>query len=181
MNIQLRTLFFGLGMLAVIGVAMTQYKKAHQHLEKLPIVQTSTKDIEPGTFSFHIDIYSKDASDARQILFIRKKDGTLLAWYFTLLHEFGVLHPAAPDGDWSTPGDPCNPFAVNMEDERIECAAVDEKSGKKTEYRWFFNGERFGAYGIDLKPVPGHEEHGNFVFDFKETRVGSALGAERTR
>lgn len=177
MSPKARTFVFTVVILGTIAIVAVLYRNAHRAMSaEKPVTSllTSVSDIKPGSHKFMIDLYGKSPhpADSRRLLFVRKGDGTLKAWYFPIRGR----QPAAPDDDWFKPGPTCEPFEIDDVREDIKCVVTDASSKQVFNLRWTWDGKSavppgfFAAgFNANLKPVPGVEEKGNFVFELSQT------------
>lgn len=168
MPTRIRSLLLAIGVFlaaATVWVLHRQSQRAAAEDGPGPVL-TLVEDIKAGSYRFIPDLYGKAPnSDSRSLLFMRKADGSLRAWYVPIRER----SPAAPDEDWLTPGQACEPFVVDAEREDIECTITDVEQNQSIHLRWSWDGESFGPFAPDMKPVPGKEENGKFLFDIDST------------
>jgi hypothetical protein len=176
MSTKSRTLLFSIGVIAAIGIIAILYRNADRtaRAEK-PTTRllTSVIDIKPSSHKFMIDLYGKAPNgEMRRLLFLRKADGTLKAWYFPMIGR----QPATPKDDWFIPGSVCDPFVIDNIGEDIKCVVTDADKKQTYNLRWTWEGKSSAPLGFfspefnaNLKPVPGFEEKGNFVFEASST------------
>jgi hypothetical protein len=164
MSTRLRSLFFGIGMLAVIGLLLLWYRTgvaAARRGTPQPM-RIALGDLPPGQVEFKFDMGGpKDTFETRRLMFLRKADGTLRAWYF---HVVGRVPAAPDDDDWRTPGAPCEPFEVDPEREMLSCFVNDREHNRRLVLRWSWDGKSSGPLAPDLRQVPGEEKDGSFVY-----------------
>lgn len=177
MSRKARSYFFMLAVIATIAIIAMLYRKTHRTATaEIPVtvLLTSVSDIKPGSHKFMIDLYGKSPNtiDSRRILFVRKADGTLKAWYFPIRDR----QPTAPDDDWFKPGLVCDPFEIDDVREHIKCVVTDTAAKQIYNLRWTWDGKSSVPPGFfapefkpDLKPVLGAEVNGNFVFELSQT------------
>lgn len=161
---QARSFLFAIGIFAVIGTTLILYRKSVRiaSTEAPGKLTTAVNDIRPGSYHFDLDLYNRmPGRDTHRILFLRKNDGTLKAWYFTVRNRY----PTEPNGDWFTPGQRCDPFDIDSEHEEIRCVVTDRNSNRSVHLRWSWDGKSSGPFAPDMAAVPGKEDHGDFVFD----------------
>jgi len=53
--------------------------------------------------------------------------------------------------------------------EEIKCTVTSIETNEAVHLGWSWDGKSFGPSAPDLKPVPGAEKNGNFVFDINAT------------
>jgi hypothetical protein len=134
-------------------------------IEKPGPLLISVADIERGSYRLMHDLYGKAPNaEARRLLFMRKTDGALRAWYFPIRDR----KPAAPEGDWFTPGNKCDPFVVDAKREEIRCIFTSA-SNQTIQLRWSWDGKSSSPLAPDMQPVPGKAEGDNFAFEPSST------------
>lgn len=164
MSLRARSLFLSFGMVAAAWLMLSWYKASVQAEEAATPkgLVTAVDHVAPGEVSFQLDLYRpREIPESRHLLFARKADGSLRAWYFHVVAQ----QPVAPDGDdWSSPGKACEPFEVDPANETIRCVVNDREHGRQLVLRWSWDGKSLGRIAPDLEPVPGEEQDGKFVF-----------------
>jgi hypothetical protein len=163
MDTHTRNLLFAIGLFAAIGAGLFGYRAAIRKAsaEKYRPLATTVSDLAPGKYRFRLDLYKpKNVPSSREILFLRKPDGTLRTWYFHVVDR----QPAAPDEDWEKPGTPCDSFAIDAETETIECIVTDRENNQKIVLHWSWDGKSSSPFAPDLLAVPGEEKNGVFKF-----------------
>jgi len=164
MPVRLRSLIFAIGLFATIGLLLAWFRTTADSArhEKRRSIGVAVDDILPGQVRFRFDTGGpKDRFETRRLLFLRKADGTLRAWYFHVVGQ----DPAAPDDDeWMTPGAPCEPFEADPEPETIRCFVNDREHNRQLVLRWSWEGRSSGPLAPNLRPVPGEEKDGRFVY-----------------
>lgn len=165
MNIRIRSLLFAAGMLIAMFALFKVYKSARESAQaaKPFVVSTGVSDITPGTYRFQIDMYTEvsEKADSHALLFMRKRDGSLRAWFLPL-HD---KQPALPADDGITPADLCARFEISAEQERIECVVDDAANRRKIVHSWSWDGETQGLLTPKLRAVAGRERNGKFEFE----------------
>ncbi len=126
-----------------------------------PVVSTEIS-LESGAHLFHIDIYTPASgrNHSHTLLFLRKHDGALRAWYLPLIDK----QPALPSDNGIDPVALCEPFEILAESERIECTVKDVPNRNLIVHGWSWDGEASGPLTSDLRAVTGQEKDGRFVF-----------------
>lgn len=170
MSTRSRALFLGIGIGIALAIAtsLAVLRKAQSAAKagKPTALRTPVGDIAAGHHRFIPDLYGKAPnSQARSLLFLRKADGSLRAWYWPLIDRT----PATPGADWLTPDQKCDEFTVDAQREEIRCVVRPAGTDQVLHLRWSWDGRSFGPFAPDLKPVPGQEENGAFVFDVAST------------
>lgn len=119
-----------------------------------------TADIAPGTHRWTIDAFQPSRIEVpRSILFVRKRDGTLGAWYFQRLSGY----PAAPFDNLLPLGTKCDVLEVLDAEEQIRCSFTNRQTNAQLDLTWNWSGKSLGMLAPDLQPVPGRAEGNSFV------------------
>lgn len=164
MNIRIRSLLFAAGMLIAMFALFKAYKTARESAQaaKPFVVSTGVSDIAPGAYRFHIDIYTdvSEKNHSHTLLFMRKRDGSLRAWFLPLSDK----RPSLPADDGITPTELCAEFEISAEQERIECVVDDAVNRRKIVHSWSWDGETQGLLTPKLRAVAGRERNGVFEF-----------------
>jgi hypothetical protein len=166
-----RSFYFSFGLAVAIGLTLLVLKNiqrsARTEGEKGYGPSLPVDDLVPGSHRMVTDVYPGASNPGgRNILLLRKGDGTLRAW--TIPTQMG--QPTAPGGDWFTPGQVCEPFEVDTQREEVRCTMrlVDDRS---TVLRWSWDGKSLDQLAPHMRAVPGHEEKGRFRFDIETPSV----------
>jgi hypothetical protein len=161
-----QSFFFSLGVAIAIGLTLLAFKKlqggAREQGQKAAYARgIAVNDLAPGSHRMVPDVLAGATNPGgRDILLLRKRDGTLRAW--TIPTHLG--QPTAPGGDWFTPGQLCEPFEVDLLREEIRCTMrlLDDQS---TVLRWSWDGKSLDQRAPTMRAVPGIEDNGRFVFE----------------
>jgi hypothetical protein len=122
----------------------------------LPRLESSM--IAAGSYKYVTDPYSMEGWES-EILMIRSRDGVLRAWFIPV--KGGVRR--LPDGPLWRPGRPCRELIPDFEREEIYCTEPNQSEWDVKRYRWNLEGKSLFNQTVDMVPIQGVEESGNFV------------------
>lgn len=149
-----------LGMAAAAGAAISapEAPRPWRWYAATELPAVATAHIAPGTLALGRDPYSLPPRESA-ILFVRRPDGRLDAWFLPVRDGL----PRLPvDADWN-PGLACARFSADFARGLIRCDDTALDAELRARYQWGLDGRRRTDFVPHLLRVPGTEEAGSFV------------------